>query len=92
MKSDGSVVWETRIKSVERGARKQFTVPLVADGKLYVGGANKQFYCLDAATGKIEWQTELSDWIRSKPAMTSEGLLAATVDGKLACISMEGDA
>jgi outer membrane protein assembly factor BamB len=88
--SDGSVVWETRIKSIEKGARKQFTVPLIVDGRLYVGGANKQFYCLDAATGKILWKTALTDWIRSKPAMASEGLLVATVDGKIACVSMEG--
>ena len=37
--------------------------------------------------GKIEWQTKLSDWIRSKPAMTSKGLLVASVDGKIACLS-----
>jgi outer membrane protein assembly factor BamB len=89
--TDGSLVWETRIKDVERGARKQFTVPLVLDGKLYVGGANKQVYCLDAQTGEIQWKTKLSDWVRSKLAMTSKGLLAATVDGKLACISMDGE-
>ncbi|MCU0857019.1 MAG: PQQ-binding-like beta-propeller repeat protein [Pontiellaceae bacterium] len=88
--SDGSEVWKTRIDLIEKGARKQFTVPLVADGKLYVGGANRQLYCLDARTGEILWKTALTDWIRSKPAMTSEGLLAATVDGKLACISRDG--
>ncbi len=88
---DGSVVWETRIKSIEKGARKQFTVPLVEDGKLYVGSANKYFYCLDAQSGKVQWKTKLTDWIRSKPAITSEGLLVATVDGNLACISTEGE-
>jgi outer membrane protein assembly factor BamB len=84
--SDGSPVWETRIDPVEKGARKQFTVPLVLDGKIYVGAANQQVYCLDATSGKILWQTELSDWIRSKPAMTSQGVLVASVDGKIACL------
>ena len=84
--SDGSLVWETRIDPVENGARKQFSVPLVLDGKLYFGGANKQVYCLDAKSGEIEWQTKLSDWIRSKPAMTSKGLMVASVDGKIACL------
>jgi len=88
--SDGSVVWETRIDSPEAGARKQFTVPLVMDGKLYVGGANQYFYCLDVKSGKILWKTKLTDWIRSKPAMTSEGLLVASVDGKIACLSKKG--
>ena len=83
--------WETRIKKVEEGARKQFTVPLVVDGKIYVGSANRHLYCLDERSGEILWTTELSDWVRAKPAMTSEGLLAATVDGKLACVSLAGE-
>ncbi len=88
--ADGSLIWQTRIDAVEKGARKQFTVPLVLDGKIYVGGANQQVYCLDAASGAIVWETALTDWIRSKPVMTSEGLLVASVDGKLSCLSLEG--
>ncbi|MFC1760646.1 PQQ-binding-like beta-propeller repeat protein [Planctomycetota bacterium] len=88
--SDGTLAWETWIDSPEPGARKQFTVPLVLNGKLYVGGANKHFYCLDAKSGKILWQTKMTDWIRSKPAMTSAGLLVASVDGKIACLSKKG--
>lgn len=87
---EGTVVWKTKVDSPEPGARKQFTVPLYADGKLYVGGANKRLYCMDAASGKILWQIELPDWIRAKPAMTSQGLLVATVDGTLACVSRAG--
>jgi outer membrane protein assembly factor BamB len=90
--ADGSLVWETRIDPVEKGARKQFTVPLVHDGKLYVGGANQQVYCLDATSGNIEWQTKLSDWIRSKPAMTSKGLLVAGVDGTITCLNQSDGA
>ena len=88
--ADGSLIWQTRVDAVEKGARKQFTVPLVLDGKIYVGGANKQVYCLDAASGAIVWETALTDWIRSKPVMTSEGLLVASVDGKLSCLSLAG--
>jgi outer membrane protein assembly factor BamB len=87
---EGSVVWETSVDAPEPSARKQFTVPLYVDGKLYVGGANKNLYCLDALTGAIEWQIRLTDWIRSKPAMTSEGIVVATVDGKMACVSTAG--
>jgi outer membrane protein assembly factor BamB len=87
---EGSVVWETNVDAPELGARKQFTVPLYKEGKLYIGGANKNLYCIDAASGSMEWKAELSDWIRSKPAMTSEGLLVATVDGKMACVSKKG--
>ncbi len=89
--SDGAVVWETRVPLVEKGARKQFTVPVLVDGKLYVGSANKHLYCLDEQSGDVLWKTELSDWVRAKPAMTSEGLLVGTVDGKLACVSLDGE-
>ncbi|NDV61563.1 PQQ-binding-like beta-propeller repeat protein [Puniceicoccales bacterium CK1056] len=86
----GEVVWQTEISEPESGARKQFTVPLYFEGKLYFGSANKHIYCVDAETGKVEWQTALSDWIRAKPGMTSEGLVVATVDGQLTCLSKEG--
>ncbi len=88
--ADGSLIWQTRVASVQKGARKHFTVPLVTDGKVYVGSANKHFYCLDAASGKILWQTELTDWIRAKPVLTSKGLLVASVDGMLSCLGTNG--
>ena len=47
--------------------------------------------CLDSASGQILWETQLTDWIRSKPVMTSDGLLVASVDGKLACVSLDGN-
>jgi len=87
--ADGSLLWKTRIDDVERGARKQFSVPVVCNGRLYVGSANRHLYCLDAVSGHLIWQPRLSDWIRSKPAMTSQGLLVATVDGKVACLDTQ---
>lgn len=88
--ADGSLIWQTRVTSIENRTRKHFTVPLVIDGKMYVGSANKHFYCLDAASGKILWKTKLTDWIRAKPVLTSKGLLVAGVDGMLSCISTSG--
>ncbi len=88
--SDGSLIWQTRVDEVEQRARKQFSMPLVIDNKLYVGSANKRCYCLDASSGKILWQSELTDWVRSKPAMISTGLLVATVDGTVACLGPSG--
>jgi len=88
--ADGSMRWKTRIEAAEPRARKQFTLPLVTDGRLYVGGANRNVYCLDAASGILVWQTELTDWIRSKPALTSMGLLVASVDGMLSCLDNKG--
>lgn len=88
--SDGSLLWQTEIDDVEPRARKQFSVPLAVDGKLYVGCANRHVYCLDAESGSILWKTELADWIRSKPVMTSDGLMVADVAGNLSCLDGDG--
>ena len=88
--ADGSLVWETRVDPVEPGARKHFTVPLLKEGRMYVGAANRRVYCLDAGSGNLLWQTKMSDWIRAKPVMTSEGLLVAGVDGMLSCLATDG--
>lgn len=87
--TDGSLAWKTPVGKVEPRARKQFSVPLVHDGRIYVGSADHSVYCLDASNGKILWKEALTDWVRAKPAMTSEGLLVAAVDGTLTCIGKE---
>jgi outer membrane protein assembly factor BamB len=86
----GRKIWQTRMTTVEPGARKHFSTPMVVDGKVYVGAANRRFYCLDAQTGDVLWEYEVEDWIRSRPVVTAEGVYAATVNGKLYCFSKTG--
>lgn len=87
---DGSLVWSQRVGQVEPRARKQFSVPLVHDGRIYVGSADRSVHGLDAATGRILWKADMSDWVRARPALTSEGLLIAAIDGTLTCLDPEG--
>ena len=61
------------------------------DGKLYVGGANKNALLHHCRHRKDPVADRATDWIRAKPAMTSQGLLVATVDGKLSCVDGAGD-
>lgn len=45
----GDELWRLPLENgVEGGAR-------LADGRLYFGGSNGQFYCVDAQTGKVVW-------------------------------------
>ena len=88
--TSGSLVWKTPVGKVEPRTRKQFSVPLVHDGRIYVGSADRGVHCLDASNGKILWKAEMSDWVRAKPALTSEGLLVAAVDGTLTCLGLDG--
>jgi outer membrane protein assembly factor BamB len=87
---DGSLVWSKRIGRVEPRTRKQFTVPLVHDGRIYIGSADRGVHCLDASNGNIICQAEMTDWVRAMPAMTTDGLLVAAVDGSLACLGKDG--
>lgn len=86
----GEMVWETKVKEVEKRARKHFTTPTIQNGHLYVGSANKRFYCLNLIDGKIIWEYKADDWIRSRPVVTPQGIMFASVSGKLYCIDKKG--
>ncbi|MDG1301612.1 MAG: PQQ-binding-like beta-propeller repeat protein, partial [Opitutae bacterium] len=88
--TDGSLIWSKPVGKVEPRTRKQFTVPLIHAGRIYIGSADRSVHCLDASNGSILWKAEMTDWIRSKPAITSEGLLVAAVDGTLTCLGKDG--
>jgi outer membrane protein assembly factor BamB len=44
--------------------------PVVADGTVYVGSADKHVYALDAATGKVEWQFQAGGIVRDTAAVS----------------------
>ncbi|MGA0853433.1 MAG: PQQ-binding-like beta-propeller repeat protein [Luteolibacter sp.] len=87
--NNGSLLWKTPVGKIEPRTRKQFTVPLVHDGRIYIGSADRGAYCLDASNGKILWMAEMTDWVRAMPALTSEGLIVAAVDGTVTCLGKE---
>ena len=88
--SSGELLWETRVKDVEKGARKHFTVPVIDGDVAYVGSANKCIYALDTKSGKILWSEKLGDWVRSAPVVTDAGIVVATIDGKVQGLSKKG--
>jgi eukaryotic-like serine/threonine-protein kinase len=73
-RAGGRVVW----RFDDGGAMQHgYSSPCVADGRLYVGeGMHANFacklYCLDAATGRKQWQFETTDHIESSPC-TADG-------------------
>ena len=87
---DGTLLWETQVKDVEHRARKHFTVPTIKGDVMYVGAANNRIYALNTKSGKILWTTKVDDWVRSQLVVTEEGILAATVDGSVICLSEKG--
>ncbi len=88
--SDGNLEWEFKVHKPEKGARKQFTTPVLHNNQLYVGGADKHLYCLDAATGHLIWQVDADDWIRSSPVVDETNIHFATIGGRLYNINHQG--
>lgn len=81
--STGEIQWSTKVKSVEKRARKHFTTGVIENGKLYMGSANKSLYAFDIHNGEILWQAPTKDWVRSNPVITNKGIYVVDVSGRL---------
>lgn len=51
----GAVIWQIHLAGVS-GDDDIPNAPLYSNGRLYIGGKNGIFYCLDATNGNILWQ------------------------------------
>ena len=60
-----------------------YSSPAVADGVVYVGSNDHQFYAFDAATGKQKWVTITGDQIDSAPAVANGVVYIGSNDGNL---------
>lgn len=87
---DGNLEWEFTVPYPEAGARKHFTTPVIYNERLYIGGADKQLYCLDALSGKELWKVEADDWIRSSPLVDDQNIHFATISGRLYRVNHKG--
>jgi len=89
-RKDGKAAWEFKVDAPESRAFQQFSMPEIVDGKVYIGGADKFLYCLNLNNGELNWKKNLGDWIRSKPLVMGNAVFAATLDGKLYKLSLDG--
>lgn len=77
---NGKVVWTVKADG-----------PFVADGcaaggKLYQGGY-KSFYCIDVATGKVDWKfTGINNYCQARPAIADGKVLFGAWDTNLYCL------
>jgi outer membrane protein assembly factor BamB len=63
--------------------------PVVADGKVYVGSYNRNWYCLDANTGEKIWNYTIGERIRSTPAVVDGKLYTGADDGYIYCLDAD---
>ncbi len=61
----------------------------VVDGKLYQGGY-KSFYCIDVATGKVDWKfTDINNYCQARPAIANGKVLFGAWDTNLYCLDQK---
>ena len=70
---DGAVKWTRQLggNAVE---------PLVVNDDVFVGASDKNFYCIDANTGDIEWVWRVGAVIRGRAATDGERVIVAALD------------
>jgi outer membrane protein assembly factor BamB len=56
---------------IPRGWDYMQSSPAVADGVVYVGSANPNFYAVDAKTGQEKWRFKAGLYVRSSPAVVN---------------------
>ncbi len=84
-KRTGKQRWRTDTGDREPRAFQLFSTPTVAAGRVFVGTAARTLACLDATTGEVCWRRATPDWVRARPVVTDEGVMAATLDGRITC-------
>jgi outer membrane protein assembly factor BamB len=70
----GKKVWEFN------NQRGFWSTPAVVGDRLYVGGNDAVFYCLEARTGKVIWTFKAGDAIWSSPAVVDGKIVFGTYD------------
>lgn len=61
--------------------------PVIADGVVYVGSADKHVYAIDLKSGKQKWKTLLDSAVLASPAYRKNRIYVGTVNGKLVCLN-----
>jgi outer membrane protein assembly factor BamB len=81
----GKQVWELN----RRGPL--YSQPLIISDKAFVGDASGNVLAIEAATGKLLWQTKLtSSNVRGGLSSDGKKIFAAFVDGTVAALNMDG--
>lgn len=72
------------------GGSAFYSSAAVSQGRVYVGNQDHFVYCLELASGKLLWKTELPDCIYgSSPQIQGQNLYIACVDGSVDALDLE---
>ena len=80
-----------KVKEVFKSVETIISSPLILNNKIYFGGFDEFFYCVDSK-GKLIFKFKTDSWIASSPSMTSDGkIVFASNDGFLYAINESGN-
>lgn len=63
---------------------------LAFSDRIYVGSADKWFYCFDAADGELEWKTRIGAVLRGRPAADDRRVFVTSMDNTLRAYDRSG--
>jgi outer membrane protein assembly factor BamB len=72
--------WEFKTKNAIEGT------PVIVDGIVYAGSADKFLYAIDLKTGQEKWKTKLGI-ITSSPGVSGDRVYTGDADGKFYCLN-----
>ena len=78
----GAIKWRRKVSPTEPRAFQLFSQIHVAHDRLWVGTAARELICLEVETGREVWRQATSDWIRSRPILIDDHVIAAGWDGR----------
>ncbi|MBM4152884.1 MAG: hypothetical protein FJ220_05105, partial [Kiritimatiellaceae bacterium] len=86
----GEKRWAYDTKKTEQGAFRHFSTPYAADGRVFIGSADKKVYCLEIVSGRLLFEFEADDWVRSAPVVHGNSCYFATLKGSLYGLDFDG--
>ncbi|NDV61566.1 PQQ-binding-like beta-propeller repeat protein [Puniceicoccales bacterium CK1056] len=88
-RSSGTEIWRTQLNEGNARAFQLFSSPVIHNGKVFIGSATNELYCVDLATGQLLWKATSDDWIRSKPLVLENRLYFATLSGNVTALAFD---
>lgn len=80
--------WHPKWRGPFRTSAGLLTDPVLAEGKVIVGGIGQTLFALDAETGKQVWSFPGGNWFWGRPVVAGKTVYATNLDGKVYAVDL----
>ncbi len=84
-----SRVWRSAVSTIKlynAYPKQQLSAPVISNGVLYVGSANKRFYAFDSKSGALLWKFKAGEPIEAPPTVNQDRVCFGSAGGVLRCL------